>query len=82
MISGGGYRSTTSPPSISQPSPAEYGGLGLRYSSRGGEAFSNRLGDAVKLNRKNGDPIAFTPENPRRTLRTIQELKDKSQAQP
>ena len=54
--------------------PSEYGGLGLRYSTRGGEAFSNRFGEAVRLNRKNAEPVIFTPENPRRTLGIIKEF--------
>jgi hypothetical protein len=60
---------------LTKITPSEYSGLGLRYSTRGGEAFSNRFGDAVRLNRKNDEPVVFTPENSRRTLGIINEFK-------
>lgn len=63
---------------LTKITPSEYSGLGLRYSTRGGEAFSNRFGDAVRLNRKNKKPVVFTPENPRRTLDIIKEFKVQS----
>ena len=61
---------------LTKITPSEYSGLGLRYSTSGGEAFSNRFGEAVRLNRKNEEPVVFTPENPRRTLGIINEFKN------
>ena len=55
--------------------PSKYSRLGLRYSTLGDETFSDRFGDAVRRNRKNKEPLAFTPENPRRTLDIIKEFK-------
>jgi len=63
---------------LTKINPSEYSGLGLRYSIRGGEAFSNRFGDAVRLNRKKEEQVMFTSENPRRTLGIMNEFKNKS----
>jgi hypothetical protein len=60
---------------LTKVTPSDYGGLGLRYSTRGDEAFSNRFGDAVRVNRRNGAPVVFTPMNPRRTLDIIKEFR-------
>ena len=54
--------------------PEEYGGLGLRYSNRGGEAFSNRFGEGVRITRTQDQDIVFTPENPRRLMKLIREF--------
>ena len=52
----------------------EYGGLGLRYSKWGGEAYTNRMGEGIKIYRRGGSPVVFTPEKPRRVMKLIQEF--------
>ena len=54
----------------------EYGGLGLRYGNRGGEALTSRLGDGVKVERRGRPPIVSTPGDPRRLLRLIGEFRE------
>jgi len=57
-------------------SPDEYWGLGLRYSKRGGEAFTNRFGEGVRITRRRSQPIVFTPENPRRVMKLMREFNE------
>ena len=54
----------------------EYGGLGLRYGNRGGEALTSRLGDGVKVERRGRPPVVFTPGDPRRLLRLMGEFRE------
>jgi hypothetical protein len=54
----------------------EYGGLGLRYGNRGGEALTSRLGAGVKVERRGRHPIVFTPGDPSRLLRLIGEFRE------
>ena len=49
----------------------EYGGLGLKYNLKGELAYSTRVGDAVRIIRKNGSPILFTPNEPDLALEVI-----------
>jgi len=57
-------------------SPEEYWGLGLRYSIRGGEAFTNRFGEGVRITRRRSQPIVLTPENPRRFIKVMREFNE------
>ena len=49
----------------------EFGGLGLKYNLKGELAYSTRVGDAVRIIRKSGGPIIFTPHEPDLALKII-----------
>lgn len=52
----------------------QYGGLGLKYNLKGELAYSTRTGEAVKINRRNGKPILFTPNTPGEAIGVIERI--------
>jgi hypothetical protein len=47
------------------------GGVGIKYMSNGEKAYTNRLGDALRINMKKGRPLLITPRDSKKVREAL-----------